>query len=87
MKIWITAILALMTSAPMASFADETMGEKMEAQSNNAKRSMRKSANRMKEHMCAEGDAKCAAKKARHRGEEAKDSISDKADELGNKVD
>jgi|GEM_PF-6594386 len=48
---------------------------------NNVKRSAKKGLHHMEERVCAEGDAKCAAKKAKHRGEETKDYVKDKVDE------
>jgi hypothetical protein len=50
--------------------------------SNNVKREVRKGVNRMKEIECLEGDAKCLAKKAKHRVEESAEAVSDKTKEV-----
>lgn len=67
--------------------AEETYGEKTQATAHDAKRAMKKGAHRTKEAMCMKGDAKCLAEKAKHRGEEAGDAVSDKAAEMKNKMD
>lgn len=67
--------------------AEETMGEKAKATGHDAKRAMKKGANRVKEAVCMEGDAKCLAKKAGHRMEEGADYVKDKAVETKEAVD
>jgi len=67
--------------------AEETVGESATATKNNAKRALKKGANRVKEMVCAEGDAKCLAKKAQHRMQETGDTAKDKIEEGVNKVD
>ena len=66
--------------------AEETMGDKASATANDVKRAVKKGANRTGEAVCAEGDAKCAAKKLKHRGTEAKDATVDKVDDTKNQV-
>lgn len=67
--------------------ADETVGEKAKATSNDAGRSVKKGVNRVDEALCAKSDAKCLAEKAKHRGEEATDYTKDKASEIKNDID
>lgn len=81
------AILSGLLVLGSTSFADQTTGEKVDAKMNDAKRSMKKGGNRVKEAVCAEGDAKCLGKKAKHRGEEGVDYTKDKAKELKDQVD
>jgi len=50
-----------------------------------AKRSTKKTVHRVEEKTCTEGDAKCAAKKVQHRGQESKDYMKDKVDENSSK--
>ena len=67
--------------------AEETVGEKASAGAHNAKRSMKKGMHNVQEAVCAEGDAKCLAKKAGHKMEEGGDYVKDKAVEGKDKVD
>ena len=67
--------------------AEETMGEKAQATANDAGRAVKKGAHRAKEAVCMKSDAKCLAEKAKHRGQEAGDAVSDKASEVKNNVD
>jgi hypothetical protein len=67
--------------------AEETLGEKAEAATNDATRSVKKGVHRAQETVCAEGDMKCLSEKAKHRAEEGKDYTQDKAKELKNDVD
>ncbi len=69
------------------SYAEETTSEKAAATTNDAKRSVKKGMNRVKEAVCAEGDVKCLSKKAKHRVEEGADYTKDKATETKDKVD
>ena len=82
----LAASFIVMTSAPVA-FAEETVGEKVEATANNAKRGVKKAVNRTQEALCMEGDLKCTAEKAGNRVIEAKDATVDGAKKLKNKVD
>lgn len=79
-------IAALSFAAP-AAFAEETPAEKASATANDAKRSMKKGANRAKEIVCLESDAECLAKKAKHRATEGGDYMKDKAKETKDKID
>lgn len=70
-----------------AAHAEETMGEKAKATANDGKRAVKKGANRVKEAVCMEGDAKCLAKKAKNRVEEGGDYVKDKATETKESID
>jgi len=70
-----------------AAQADETVGEKVQAASNDATRTAKKAVHRAEEAVCTEGDMKCLTQKAKHRAEEAADYTKDKAKELKNDVD
>ena len=87
MKTALILTACLMTAAVLPAHAEETMGEKAAVEGNNAKREVKKGANRVKEAVCTEGDAKCAAKKLKHRAGEAKDATVDKAKEVKGDVD
>ncbi len=69
------------------AFADETITEEIVANSNDAKRSLKKGAHRAQEVLCMDGDLECAARKAKNRLIEAGDATSDAASELKNKID
>lgn len=77
----------IVTASVHVAYAEETVGEKVEAAANNAKRGVKKAANRVEEAVCMEGDLKCAAEKAGNRVIEAKDATVDGAKKLKNKVD
>ena len=79
---WFTVSLTL-----QRALADETTNAKAPDVGNKASAEGKKVGNRVKEAVCTEGDAKCAAKKTGHRVDEAGDSISNKAKELSNKAD
>lgn len=85
MKSLIMAV-ALMGMTGIA-YCEETIGEKAEATTNDATRSVKKGVNRAKEAVCGEGDVKCLSEKAKHRAEEGKDYSTDKVKELKNDVD
>jgi gas vesicle protein len=85
MKLMIAGILLL--SSLSLTYAEETVSEQIQVKSNNVKREVRKGVNRMKEMACKEGDAKCLAKKAKHRVEESAEAVSDKTKEVVKKID
>lgn len=66
--------------------AEETMGDKASATANDVKRAAKKGADKTSEALCTEGDAKCAARKLKHRGTEAKDATVDKVEDTKNKI-
>lgn len=71
--------------------AEETMGEKTQATTNSAKRTLSKGVNKTKEAFCGKltGDSKveCLAKEAKNRVSEGADTVKDKAVEIKNNVD
>ena len=79
-------LAALLLVAPV-SFAEQSTSEKVDTTANDAKRSIKKGGNRVKEAVCAEGDAKCLGKKAKHRVQEGADYSKDKAKEAKDHVD
>lgn len=82
-------LLILVTALSLTGVAhgEETVGEKAKSTTQDVKRSMKKGAHRVKEAVCAEGDMKCLGEKAKHRAEEGKDFVKDKATETKDKVD
>lgn len=76
----------LIVTSPLA-FTEQTTGEKTSSIINDAKRSVKKGGHRLKEALCAKGDAKCFAKKVKHRGEESVDYTKDTAQEAKDHVD
>lgn len=70
-----------------ANDSSQTLSEKAVDKARDAKRATKKGVNRVKEVVCMEGDVKCAAKKAKHRVQEATDATVDKAKEVKDKVD
>lgn len=69
------------------AFAEQTVPEKAKDVANDAARSVKKGANRVKEAVCVEGDVECAAKKAKNRVKEGAEAAKDKVEEVKNKVD
>lgn len=71
--------------------ASQTMGEKAEVTSNDAKRATKKGYHRTKEAFCGKltGDnkAECLAKEAKNRIQEGADATQDKANEIKDKMD
>ncbi len=84
--LFLMSVLAFTVIAVPAP-AEETWSEKAAEKGNDAKRGMKKGANRVGEIFCMEGDVKCAAKKAGNRIEEAGDSVKASAKSVKNKVD
>ena len=74
-------------SLSTASFAAETVGEKIQDKANDLKRATTEKMNRLGEKACMDSDAECLAKKANNRAEEATETTKDKATELKNKID
>ncbi len=64
--------------------ADETPAEKTTETTDSLKRTVEKKVHHVKEAMCAEGDAKCLAYKAKHRVQEGSEYVKDKAKENTN---
>lgn len=76
-----------LTVIAVPAHAEETWSEKAADKGNDAKRGIKKGANRVEETFCMEGDVKCTAKKARNRIEEGTDSVKDGSKNVRNKVD
>ena len=74
-------------SLSTTSFAVETTGEKIQDKANDLQRATKEKMNRLGEKACMESDAECLTKKANNRAEEAKETTTDKATELKNKID
>ncbi len=81
------SLLGLMTLAlslpAFAQSAQETVKDTV----NDAKRGVKKGANRVEETLCTGTKAECAAKKVKNRAEEAGDAAKDKAIEVKDKLD
>lgn len=80
-------IIAFSAGTAAVSHAEETLTEKAQDTTRDAKRAVKKGANRVGEALCMEGDLKCAAKKAKNRATETKDSAVDKAKEVKESID
>jgi hypothetical protein len=76
--------LALMICVP--ALAQSTV-EKAKATGNDAKRGMKKGADRTKEALCTGTKAECEAAKAKDHMRETKDDVVDKVKETKDKVD
>ncbi len=82
MKILLTALTLILSANSV--FAAETLGEKIDAKTNDAKRTAKGIRHRAEEATC---DQNCLKKKAKNRGEEVKDYSKDKLREGENAVD
>ncbi len=83
-RIQLLSLLTLTMSMPaFAQSAQESVKDTV----NDAKRGVKKGANRVEEALCTGTRAECAAKKLKNRAEEATDAAKDKAVELKDKVD
>ena len=80
-------VAAFTMGAGLPSLAAETMGEKAQSTGRDAKRAVKKGANRVGEAVCMEGDMKCAAKKAKNRVNETGEAIGDKAKDAKESID
>ncbi|PZR09371.1 MAG: hypothetical protein DI536_22590 [Archangium gephyra] len=83
-KLHLLGLLAMSLSLP--AFA-QSAGESIKDTANDAKRGVKKGANRVEETFCTGTKAECAAKKAKNRSEEASDAVKDKATEVKDKLD
>ncbi|MFT3843073.1 MAG: hypothetical protein QM723_39155 [Myxococcaceae bacterium] len=79
----VMAIVGLTAGPAMA----QTAGDKVKETGNDIKREGRKGANRVDESLCTGTKAECAARKAKHRGQETKDAVDDKATEVKDRVE
>lgn len=71
-------MLSFCLAASLPAFAQSTV-EKAKETGNDVKREVKKGGHRVEEAVCLAGDAECAAKKAKNRVIEAKDTVVDKA--------
>lgn len=82
------AVLCLFLMAGVSySHAEETVGEKVSSTAKDAKRGLKKGANRVQEAVCMKSDAKCLAQKAGNRMEEGGSTVKDKAVDVKESVD
>lgn len=80
-------IATVVALASISSFAEQTAGERTKETATDMGRGMKKGANRVKEGVCMEGDAECAAKKGKHRAEEGADKAGDKVKAIKENAD
>ena len=76
------AVTLMGTYYANVSHADETMKEKTAEAGNDTKRAMRKGARKVKDETCKmmNGKMECAAKKAKHKMQNAGDKVEDAVD-------
>jgi hypothetical protein len=67
--------------------AEESLTEKLDAQTNDATRTAKKAVNRAQEATCTDSDIECLKQKTKNRANEAYDVTKDKASEIKNKID
>ena len=79
-------LISLFALAALPGFA-QTAGEKVKDTVNDGTRKVKKTVNRAGEELCTGTKAECAKKKLENRGNEAKDAVKDKAEEVKDKVD
>ncbi len=79
----ILSFLTFMNSA----FAAETIGEKVDAKANDAKRSIKSTINKGEEKVCDKTDKNCLPTKANNKAGEAKDYMKDKTKQGKNILD
>jgi len=84
MKSLLVAVLALGFMG--VAHAESESAQKAETTKNDVKRDVKKGWHRTEESVCAQGDAKCAAKKAKHRVKEGSDYMKDKTQEAVDKA-
>lgn len=82
-SIFVTALLGFVAFAN----AEQSVGEKMKESGREAKSSVKKGFNRVEEKTCLEGDAECAAEKAKNRAKEGGSWVKDKTKDTAEKVD
>lgn len=87
MKNFRLLILGLVLVSSGMAMSEETIGEKVVAGANGAKRAAKKGAHRVAEAVCTKGKLECAAQKIGNRAEEIKDATVDGAEKLKNKID
>jgi hypothetical protein len=81
------AISGLGMSALSTAYAEETTKEKAQETGDKTAKAFKKVGRNIEDQTCMESDAKCLAKKAKHKVQNGADSIDTKAKELKNKAD
>jgi len=76
------AVVSLTAGPAMA----QTTGQKLKEASHDVRREARKGVNRVDEELCTGTKAECEARKVKHRAQEAKDIVEDKATEVKDRV-
>ena len=78
MPLFFSALLV----APAITFADESVGDKVEEAASDTGRAVKKSARKVKDKTCemVNGKMECAAKKAKHSAKNMGDKIEDATD-------
>jgi len=84
-KILFTAVTVLALTS--IARAEETTGEKVDSKARHATTDVKKAGRKVEDKMCAKSDAKCAADKAKHAGQNAGDKVEDAAKDVKNKAD
>ncbi len=80
-------LLALLSLCSMPALAGESAGEKVKASANDVGRAAKKAGHRVEETLCTGTKVECEKKKLGNRAKEAKDAVSDKAEETKDKLD
>lgn len=80
-------LLGLMTMALSLPAFAQSAQESVKDTVNDAKRGVKKGANRVEETFCTGTKAECVGKKMKNRAEEAGDAAKDKAVEVKDKLD
>jgi hypothetical protein len=86
MKSFSIVIILFSTLILSNVYAVETPSESKHAVKNDLKRETHKTIHRVKEATCLESDTECLKQKVKHRVEETKETIQDKANEVRNNV-
>lgn len=70
--------------AAVAGKNDETVGEKISEAGRDAKKNLKKGARAVKDKTCewVNGKMECAAKKLKHKAQNASDEVKDKVDDI-----
>lgn len=87
MTVMLLGTFFIMSSYTQMAYAEETTTEKIKVKAHDAKRAIRKGANRVEETVCMKGDIKCTSMKMKNRTLEAKDATVDGVKEIKNKID
>lgn len=75
--------LVCLTAAPAMA---QTTGQKIKETGNDVRREVHKGVNRVDEELCTGTKAECEARKLKHRVQETKEVVEDKATEVKDRV-